>query len=53
MKLRGAFLIFTCNKEQQAESALMQGISGENFGKPPFVLAPCLYPQGKENAEGC
>ena len=41
--LRGAFVIFTCIKEPASGKCFNARNFKENFGKPHFVLALCLY----------
>jgi len=43
MKLRGAFVIFTCIKDPASDKCFNARNFKENFGKPHFVLALCLY----------
>ena len=43
MMLRGAFVIFTCIKEPASGKCFNARNFKENFGKPHFVLALCLY----------
>ena len=43
MMLRGAFVIFTCIKEPASGECFNARNFKENFGKPHFVLALCLY----------
>ena len=41
--LRGAFVIFTCIKEPASGKCFNARYFKDNFGKPHFVLALCLY----------